>query len=201
MLKKGAMFGLDARIALAIFGALSVISGAALYSAIGQAKAIAILAELREVEKAFEAYYVDTGEQVARNTSSSISFNMHHLVDQPSGVVGWKGPYLSYEKRVSGDVQKALIHPLYQDIKVIARSLNDAWGGTNGVDSVMPGGCSGSAEPCGLWMNLSGMTCSDSEAVDEYVDGELDYKNGKVRIYKNGTCLLYIAGSMTTDPS
>ena len=34
--KKAAMFGLDARIALAIFGALSVISGAALYSAIQQ---------------------------------------------------------------------------------------------------------------------------------------------------------------------
>jgi hypothetical protein len=29
--KKGAMFGLDARIALAIFGALSVISGVASY--------------------------------------------------------------------------------------------------------------------------------------------------------------------------
>ena len=37
-LKKGAMFGLDARIALAIFGALSVISGAALYSAIKESK-------------------------------------------------------------------------------------------------------------------------------------------------------------------
>lgn len=35
--KKAAMFGLDARIALVIFGALSVISGAALYSAIGNA--------------------------------------------------------------------------------------------------------------------------------------------------------------------
>jgi hypothetical protein len=33
-MKKGAMFGLDARIALAIFGALSVISGASLYSEI-----------------------------------------------------------------------------------------------------------------------------------------------------------------------
>ena len=37
MLNKGAMFGLDARIALAIFGALSVISGAALYSTIQEA--------------------------------------------------------------------------------------------------------------------------------------------------------------------
>tara|TARA_Y100001960_G_scaffold323342_1_gene401616 strand:- start:381 stop:521 length:141 start_codon:yes stop_codon:yes gene_type:complete len=37
MFNKGAMFGLDARIALAIFGALSVISSAALYSAIQEA--------------------------------------------------------------------------------------------------------------------------------------------------------------------
>ncbi len=41
MIKKAAMFGLDARIALVIFGALSVISGAALYSAIQQAKTTA----------------------------------------------------------------------------------------------------------------------------------------------------------------
>jgi len=44
---KGAMFGLDSRIALAIFGALSVISGAALYSAIQEAKATALYNELR----------------------------------------------------------------------------------------------------------------------------------------------------------
>lgn len=37
-MKKGAIFGLDARIALAILGALYVISGAALYSAIQESK-------------------------------------------------------------------------------------------------------------------------------------------------------------------
>lgn len=42
--KKSAMFGLDARIALAIFGALSVITGAALYSAINKANVIAAAA-------------------------------------------------------------------------------------------------------------------------------------------------------------
>ena len=50
--KKGGMFGLNARIALAIFGALSVISGAALYSAIQQSKAISVLTTAKEIGKA-----------------------------------------------------------------------------------------------------------------------------------------------------
>ena len=68
---KGAMFGLDVRIALAIFGALSVISGAALYSAIQDAEATAVLTELEEIGKAWEAYYLDTGETLsfANNTT------------------------------------------------------------------------------------------------------------------------------------
>tara|TARA_Y100001960_G_C14595815_1_gene788039 strand:- start:886 stop:1026 length:141 start_codon:yes stop_codon:yes gene_type:complete len=45
-MKKGAMFGIDARIALAIFGALSAISGAALYSAIQQSKVTVLVTEL-----------------------------------------------------------------------------------------------------------------------------------------------------------
>lgn len=59
--KKGAMFGLDARISLAIFGALSVISGAALYSAIQNSKATALYVQLSELGKAWESYYIDTG--------------------------------------------------------------------------------------------------------------------------------------------
>ena len=56
------MFGLDARIALAIFGALSVISGAALYSAIQQAKVTETVTELDNISKAWAQYYLDTGE-------------------------------------------------------------------------------------------------------------------------------------------
>ena len=63
--KKGAMFGLDARIALAIFGALSVISGAALYSAIQSAKAEQYRQYFVELVKASEAYYLDTGSQLS----------------------------------------------------------------------------------------------------------------------------------------
>ncbi|MCP4355234.1 MAG: hypothetical protein GY793_06305 [Proteobacteria bacterium] len=52
---KGAMFGLDARVALAIFGALSVITGAALYSAISAAKGARYSHFFNELVKATEA--------------------------------------------------------------------------------------------------------------------------------------------------
>lgn len=54
LLRKAAMFGLDARIALAIFGALSVISGAVLYSAIKQAKTEALRQYFVELIKVSE---------------------------------------------------------------------------------------------------------------------------------------------------
>tara|TARA_Y100000590_G_scaffold312511_1_gene353198 strand:- start:819 stop:1040 length:222 start_codon:yes stop_codon:yes gene_type:complete len=66
-LNKGAMFGLDARIALAIFGALSVISGAALYSAIQEARVTQLITSLNEIGKAYEAYILDTGAEIEKN--------------------------------------------------------------------------------------------------------------------------------------
>ena len=93
-IKKGAMFGLDARIALAIFGALSVISGAALYSAIQESRVTAYLTEMNELGKAWEQYYLDTGESLPVSGVYGVSAN---LVDKPANVNGWKGPYVNYE--------------------------------------------------------------------------------------------------------
>jgi hypothetical protein len=62
MFKKGAMFGLDARIALAIFGALSVISGAALFNAIQGAKVSKYIYEIQEIGKAYEEYHLTSGQ-------------------------------------------------------------------------------------------------------------------------------------------
>tara|TARA_Y100001960_G_C14777149_1_gene884010 strand:+ start:1154 stop:1747 length:594 start_codon:yes stop_codon:yes gene_type:complete len=101
---KGAMFGLDARIALAIFGALSVISGAALYSAIQSSKTTVLLANFREMEKAIEQYYLDTGSLVPLSTTNAAGdLSFLALLEAPSGVTGWNGPYLPYEKPASGD--------------------------------------------------------------------------------------------------
>lgn len=179
MLKKAAMFGLDARIALAIFGALSVISGAALYSAIQQSKVVALITDLNEVHKAFEQYWLDTGQKIGR--VGSLSFDVQELVDNTDNVAGWKGPYLPYSKHSS--MSHALDYPIYSAVKIFARSVNDSWGGTAGVDSVMPSTCTGSEEPCGRWAMIELMDKVMADAIDKYIDGSVDSKNGRLRVY------------------
>tara|TARA_Y100001960_G_scaffold250277_1_gene266546 strand:+ start:14111 stop:14701 length:591 start_codon:yes stop_codon:yes gene_type:complete len=102
--KKAAMFGLDARIALAIFGALSVISGAALYSAITSANVTQRLTQIKEVEKAIEQYYLDTGSMLPFSTTiPTADLSAYALVEKPAGVTGWNGPYVSIPKHPTGD--------------------------------------------------------------------------------------------------
>jgi len=95
--KKGAMFGLDARIALAIFGALSVISGAALYSAIQDARATALHQSIVELEKAIEQYYLDTGKMLGQSGSLNGPHDallIGDLLQNDNGLNGWNGPYI-----------------------------------------------------------------------------------------------------------
>ena len=92
-IKKGAMFGLDARIALAIFGSLSVISGAALYSAIQSAKVESYRQYFSELGKATEQYYLDTGQPVTQYHAASVSAKQ--LIANTESLNGWSGPYIS----------------------------------------------------------------------------------------------------------
>jgi type II secretory pathway pseudopilin PulG len=91
-IKKGAMFGLDARIALAIFGALSVISGASLYSAIQESKMVSFYNQLTEIEKSIESYYIDTG---SKEFLESATADIGVLVRNVNNVQNWSGPYLN----------------------------------------------------------------------------------------------------------
>jgi type II secretory pathway pseudopilin PulG len=87
--KRGAMFGLDARIALAIFASLSVISGVALYKSIQKSMATAALVTFENINKAIESYYIDTGTLPVLYT---VEIYTKDLIEDP-GVTGWKGPY------------------------------------------------------------------------------------------------------------
>ena len=90
---KGAMFGLDARIALAIFGALSVISGAALYSAIQEAKAEKYRQMFNEISKASIAYYLDHGAPMPHQGTSIQGLKSSVLINNLLSSNDWKGPY------------------------------------------------------------------------------------------------------------
>ena len=103
MYKKGAMFGLDARIALAIFGALSVISGAALYSAIQQSRTTAFITNLEELAKSIEQYYLDTGVSMRTSAGNPTrDLSVDELFSEPVGVSNWNGPYTQITRVNSG---------------------------------------------------------------------------------------------------
>ena len=90
------MFGLDARIALAVFGALSVISSASLYSAIQDSKLVSLLTEIKEVEKAFDTFYLDTDRLLPYSQGSApfVTFYDTALFTNSGNIAGWEGPYL-----------------------------------------------------------------------------------------------------------
>jgi hypothetical protein len=93
-LNKAAMFGLDARIALAIFAALSVISGAALYKVMDEVKATQYHAFFEEIAKAAEAYYLDNGVPLEQNGTSSLIYGTD-LLENRKNLSTWKGPYIN----------------------------------------------------------------------------------------------------------
>jgi len=165
------MFGLDARIALAIFGALSVISGAALYSAIKQAKVVAAVAELNEISKAVESYMLDVGEDLEQDDVVSSFKKITHLLS--SSKQGWSGPYLAYSI-MSAD--HTLKHNYFTAVQLVSKdtliwpvvsdSSNDCFSG-NG---------------CYYWIIFSSVDNALAKAIDEYVDGTADRYKGKIRL-------------------
>lgn len=100
--KHGAMFGLDARIALAIFGALSVISGAALFSAIENIKTTAMLTTLNEFEKAYIQYVLDNANNL---TDTSSAVHIGNLYSNYNSFTEWKGPYYGTKSTSSTNLQ------------------------------------------------------------------------------------------------
>lgn len=162
-IKKAAMFGLDARIALAIFGALSVISSAALYSAIQKAELTRIVTGWKEIGKAWEQYYLDTGRDLGVSSSNKYAYLTANLIDKPAGVKGWQGPYLNYETgKVLTSSLDQIIHPEYG--MYYLRKISDASPFT--IDNYCPVN-----NRCSIWINLN-LIPDDKLALklDKYID-------------------------------
>ena len=175
MFKKGAMFGLDARIALAIFGALSVISGAALYSAIQTSQSTAMLVEMQEIAKAYEQHYLDTGSELVEQAAYILQSK--GLVED-NGIAGWNGPYLPYEAVPSNYV---MAHPKYNHIHITR--LQEAQGWETGTNRV----CT-DPKNCTLWVTINGVPDSSmSTSIDEMVDGGDGLTSGNFQTSNSNT--------------
>ena len=175
--KKGAMFGLDARIALAIFGALSVISGAALYSAIQQSKVVSIITSIQEINKAIEEYFLATGVNLPYAGTSTYNVNIKELVS--SSVDGWKGPYLPYTED-SGAAWSRFQYSGFGGNEFYVDILDNTIGGT-----VAPGSatCTPGEVDCSYWSRYNGLSKTIVDAIDLYVDGSVDNDAGIVRTH------------------
>lgn len=175
-LKRAAMFGLDARIALAIFGALSVISGAALYSAIQQAKVTALITELNEVGKAWESYLLDTGQDLPASGATPVGILQRKtasLVD--STVNGWKGPYLSYYKNNTHFLE----HTYGEGQIIVLSASNTQW--LPSGDWRIDGLCTSDID-CGLWIHLNKVSDENLRiGLDERIDNGDGGLAGNVR--------------------
>jgi Tfp pilus assembly protein PilE len=193
-LKKAAMFGLDARIALAIFGALSVISGAALYSAIQNAKITAALTEIKEIDKAFESYYLDTSEIPVHTAANNLATS--YLVENTNNAKNWNGPYLSFDIKSEAFIIKSNVQASLHFGK------DNNWG-NYGNDSVPRPPCTtmDNGETCSLWISRQFLSKSVAEGIDRIIDGDLTIDSGNVRLWCDTTehlneCSIYVKSNV-----
>tara|TARA_Y100001960_G_scaffold236062_1_gene248560 strand:+ start:147 stop:743 length:597 start_codon:yes stop_codon:yes gene_type:complete len=172
---KAAMFGLDARIALAIFGALSVISGAALYSAIQESKIISALAEINEISKATEQIYLDTGSPVqGRGTSTAADINTIYsaIFNKSYSTSGWNGPYLSYP--LSSTSTDYVTHPTMSTVRLYTLDSSKSW---NQYDN---GYCT-AGSTCELWLAFDDAGETIAKGLDKRIDVTESNNQGDVR--------------------
>tara|TARA_Y100001960_G_scaffold234449_1_gene246637 strand:- start:7266 stop:7880 length:615 start_codon:yes stop_codon:yes gene_type:complete len=181
LIKKAAMFGLDARIALAIFGALSVISGAALYSAISESKAVALYQNLLEINKASEAYYLDTGSKLPFIVGDTNSLKAGNLISNQDSESGWAGPYISYEQVSANNFYTR--HSGLNFATYFYRFANDSWS-----SSIV--GCSSATSGCYEWIMIDGTNAEKAgiiqnlfDTLNDRFDTGTDHATGAIRMY------------------
>lgn len=172
--EKGAMFGLDARIALAIFASVSIIVGVALYNVVKRVRATAFISELREIGKAWEQYYLDTGKDLPEcNTPPQGTRATKELVK--SDVKGWKGPYLNYKEAYY--MAPVLGHGKYGDIHLIsARDIE--WG--NNVNWKSVARCN-EGDKCYVWVHIHKVSDDLKGEIDNIIDNGDGPSNGNFR--------------------
>lgn len=189
--KKAAMFGLDARIALAIFGALSIISGASLYSAIQNAKATAFITWSSEVIKSFESLFIDTGS--LRIYTGDTSSKMYNTIDlfEDNSVIGWNGPYISGNGKMVVESSKTNYYIENENIPDnfnlrVRNYRNSDWSPDQNFTTHVV--CSSQSQQCSLWLQYN--SSSKSDGFGEYLEENFDdgvYNTGNIRFATGST--------------
>tara|TARA_Y100001960_G_scaffold333783_1_gene440938 strand:+ start:791 stop:1411 length:621 start_codon:yes stop_codon:yes gene_type:complete len=194
---KAAMFGLDARIALAIFGALSVISGAALYSAIKTAKTEQLRQNFVEIIKASEQYYLDNFSPL-KNYAANVFIYSADLVNNRESLSTWNGPYLQGTAQGSASFKNQYTKSIHANTYfTIFLRQSDTWTEMN--DTISDEMCTVGDSNCSEWISLVANEASISSTVlnifndlDDLVDNGDGALEGTVRFNtKNSGYIMY----------
>lgn len=180
--QRGAMFGLDARVALAIFGGLSVIAGAAVFSSVRETNVTSLLAEFDNISKGYINFTFDTGVDVPMGAGATLGFQ--NLFTDANGTLSWQGPYIT---RSTTD------HPVFgvyelEEARIALGTAESTW---------LPGSetaCTGAGgEVCGAWLTLTQVPCEIAGNLDTRIDGSISGNSGNFRF--DNTC---VAGDTPT---
>ncbi|MDD9912594.1 MAG: hypothetical protein OXQ96_06095 [Alphaproteobacteria bacterium] len=185
------MFGLDARIALGIFGALSIIAGAYTAMSLSSIYASSFSKELEETAKALEAIHYDLKQdlhsQLINNTDKQAFIALYDkMALEPGKARGrWLGPYIK---------ATTPIHPRYGETRIVKRAGN--------VDQdCFP------EEVCFLWLSYDNVKEDIAEQLNETFDGiheQIPATHGRLQWregYDDKTTILYFRASQTIGGS
>jgi len=181
--QKGAMFGLDARIALAIFGSLALITGSVLHSVLEDLKYNSQINRFKEMEQGVLQYLADTRKDFPAR-SANLTGNERMTLELLESVRrGWKGPYLDYDKTGSDHTIQDSRDPVFG--WHLTLFTNNDWG-----DNTNSGGelCTATSS-CYYWLKThlgAGIAASKKEEfameLDKYFDNGDGFDKGRYRV-------------------
>jgi hypothetical protein len=154
--QRGALFGLDARIAMAVFAVLTLVAGAAVLGNLDSSRAKSLAAEVADVGRAVEGIHADLktdiflalDEPSEKNAFVALYDNL--VVTERNNLRGrWLGPYVNFTSAQ---------HPRYGEM-VIQKHPADHTLDCN------------PDELCYLWLVFSNVKLDILEEVNEIVDG------------------------------
>lgn len=176
---KGALFGMDARIAMAIFASISIIMGYFSFGKINMAKDSALISELEAITSAMQNYQTDMGTFYQFTINTVDGFNGFEALYNINAVntgyqKNWNGPYYTITSNS---------HHAYGDFS-ISYSQADRTACTSSSD-------------CYAWIELTGIKQVMWDRINSFVDeglGNTPEPNGQQ------TTTGKIRANATTDP-
>lgn len=153
--QRGAMFGLDARIALAIFAGLSVIAGMAVFGTIRDTDVTALVSEFDNIGKGYINYAFDTGVDIVPGATTGLGFAALYE-NTPTATLGWNGPYITRATKQ---------HPRFGVYDIVQGRID--------TDAAPPAATTPGAIN-GAWVELEDVPCEIAADLDEKVDGDTD---------------------------